>query len=182
MIDTVPYNVGSTLINYYAGMIYPLTDVFGAGANSGSERSVINLYGGNVNNVHGGAYTEGYTWESEINVPASSTIHANAIFGGGLGEEEGRPCDVGISTLNYRSEQATIELGLFGGNNTARATRESYINVNVPVRNSEGILQSVYGAGYGNATVTGFTHIDLQEGAHVAKVYGGGKEGKVYNH
>ena len=182
MIDTVPYNVGSTLINYYAGMIYPLTDVFGAGANSGSELSVINLYGGNVNNVHGGAYTEGYTWESEINVPTNSTIHANAIFGGGLGEEEGRPCDVGISTLNYHSERATVELGLFGGNNTARATKESYINVNVPVRNSEGILQSVYGAGYGNATVAGFTHIDLQEGAHVAKVYGGGKEGKVYNH
>lgn len=182
MIDTVPYNVGSTLINYYEGMIYPLTDVFGAGANSGSEFSVINLYGGNVNNVHGGAYTEGYTWDSEINVPNNSTIHANAIFGGGLGEEEGRPCDVGTSTLNYHSGLASVELGLFGGNNTARATKESYINVNVPVRNSNGILQSVYGAGYGNATVAGFTHIDLQEGAHVAKVYGGGKEGKVYNH
>ena len=182
MIDTVPYNVGSTLINYYEGMIYPLTDVFGAGANSGSELSVINLYGGNVNNVHGGAYTEGYTWKSEINVPNNSTIHANAIFGGGLGEEEGRPCDVGISTLNYHSELASVELGLFGGNNNARATKESHVNVNVPVRNSNGILQSVYGAGYGNATIAGFTHIDLQEGAHVAKVYGGGKEGKVYNH
>ena len=182
MVDLVPYNVGSTLINYYESMAYPLTDVFGAGANSGSERTVINLYGGNVNNVHGGAYTEGYTWNSEINVPEQSTIHANAIFGGGLGEEEGRPCDVGVATVNYFSENATVELGLFGGNNTARATKESHINVNVPVLNSNGMLQSVYGAGYGNATVAGFTHIDLMPGAHVAKVYGGGKEGKVYNH
>ena len=182
MVDLVPYNVGSTLINYYESMTYPLTDIFGAGANSGAQHSVINLYGGNVNNVHGGAYTEGYTWESEINVPEYSTIHANALFGGGLGEEEGRPCDVGEATLNYFSEDATVELGLFGGNNTARATKESYINVNVPVRNNEGILQSVYGAGYGEKTVAGFTHIDLMAGAHVAKVYGGGKEGKVYNH
>ena len=182
MADLVSYNVGSALVNYYEGMIYSLTDIFGAGANSGSQHSTINLYGGNVNNVHGGAYTEGYTWESVINVPQRSTIHANAIFGGGLGEEEGRPCDVGIATVNYFSGDATVELGLFGGNNTARATKESYINVNVPVRNSNGILQSVYGAGYGNATVAGFTHIDLQPGANVAKVYGGGKEGKVYNH
>ena len=182
MVDLVPYNVGSTLINYYESMAYPLTDIFGAGANSGAEYTLINLYGGNVNNVHGGAYTEGYTWNSEINVPEHSTIHANAIFGGGLGEEEGRPCDVGVAIVNYFSENATVELGLFGGNNTARATKESHINVNVPVLNSNGMLQSVYGAGYGNATVAGFTHIDLMPGAHVAKVYGGGKEGKVYNH
>ena len=181
-VDIVPYNVESTLINYYESMIYSSTDIFGAGANSGAEQTVVNLYGGNVNNVHGGAYTEGYTWNSVINVPVESTIHANAIFGGGLGEEEGRPCDVGVATVNYFSEDATVELGLFGGNNTARATKESHINVSVPVRNSNGILQSVYGAGYGNATVAGFTHVDLMPGAHVAKVYGGGKEGKVYNH
>lgn len=180
--DIVPYNVESTLINYYESMIYSSTDIFGAGANSGAKQTVVNLYGGNVNNVHGGAYTEGYTWESVINVPVESTIHANAIFGGGLGEEEGRPCDVGVATVNYFSEDATVELGLFGGNNTARATKESHINVSVPVRNSNGILQSVYGAGYGNATIAGFTHVDLKPGAHVSKVYGGGKEGKVYNH
>ena len=180
--ETVSYNVEGTLINYHESMIYPLADIFGAGANSGSEYTIINLYGGNVNNVHGGAYTEGYTGESLIKVPENSTIHANALFGGGLGEEEGRPCDVGKSTINYFSEDATVELGLFGGNNTARATKESHINVSVPVRNSNGILQSVYGAGYGEKTVAGFTHIYLQEGARVAKVYGGGKEGKVYNH
>ena len=183
LVDTVPYNVGNTLINYYASMIYPLTDIFGAGANSGSKKSTINLYGGNVNNVHGGAYTEGYTWSSEINVPEESTIHANAIFGGGLGEEEGRPCDVNVATINYMSKkEATVEQGLFGGNNTARVTKESHIYVSAPVRNRNGVLQSVYGAGYGNATVAGFTHINLMPGAHVAKVYGGGKEGRVYNH
>lgn len=180
--DQVPYNVGNTLINYYEGMKYNLTDVFGAGANSGTNSAVINLYGGRVNNVHGGAYTEGYTLATQINVPEGSTIQANAIFGGGMGEEERRPCDVGISEINYKSAYATVEEGLFGGNNNARATAETKITLNVPLKNRAGNLQAVYGGGYGSATVAGFTLIDLQEGAHVAKVYGGGKEGKVYNH
>ena len=180
--DNVAYNVGNTLINYYEGMKYDLTDVFGAGANSGTDKAVINLYGGRVHNVHGGAYTEGYTLATQINVPEGSTIQANAIFGGGMGEEERRPCDVGISEINYASAYATVEEGLFGGNNNARATAETKITLNVPLKNKVGNLQTVYGGGYGSATVAGFTFIDLKEGAHVAKVYGGGKEGKVYNH
>ena len=180
--DSVAYNVENTLINVYEGMKYPLTNIFGAGANSGTDKAVINLYGGRVNDVHGGAYTEGYTLATQINVPAGSTIQANAIFGGGMGEEERRPCDVGIAEINYESSDATVELGIFGGNNNARATAETRIAVNVPVKNREGNLLTVYGGGYGAATVAGFTRIDLKEGAHVDKVYGGGKEGKVYNH
>ncbi|MBR5846540.1 MAG: hypothetical protein IKY72_01915 [Bacteroidaceae bacterium] len=180
--DNVAYNVGNTLINYYEGMKYDLTNVFGAGANSGTDKAVINLYGGRVYDVHGGAFTEGYTLATEINVPAGSTIQAHAIFGGGMGEEERRPCDVGISEINYESADASVELGLFGGNNNARATAETRITLNVPLRNKVGNLQTVYGGGYGAATVAGFTRIDLKDGAQVAHVYGGGKEGKVYNH
>lgn len=182
MDDNVAYNVGNTLINIYEGMEYEAMDIYGAGANSGTDRAEINLYGGKVNNVHGGAYTEGYTLATYINVPKNSTAQVNAIYGGGQGEEEGRPCDVGKSNILYASEDATTRMGIFGGNNTARVTTQTNIVISAPVKDNDGVLQSVYGAGYGSATVSGFTLVDLQEGAQAANVYGGGKQGKVYNH
>ena len=180
--DNVAYNVENTLINIYEGMGYEAMDIYGAGANSGTDRAEINLYGGKVNNVHGGAYTEGYTLATYINVPKNSTAQVNAIYGGGQGEEEGRPCDVGKSNILYASEDATTRMGIFGGNNTARVTTQTNIVISAPVKDNDGVLQSVYGAGYGSATVSGFTLVDLQEGAQAANVYGGGKQGKVYNH
>lgn len=182
MDDNVAYNVENTLINIYEGMGYEAMDIYGAGANSGTDRAEINLYGGKVNNVHGGAYTEGYTLATYINVPKNSTAQVNAIYGGGQGEEEGRPCDVGKSNILYASEDATTRMGIFGGNNTARVTTQTNIVISAPVKDNDDVLQSVYGAGYGSATVSGFTLVDLQEGAQAANVYGGGKQGKVYNH
>ena len=188
--DNVAYNVQKTMINVYDGMDYAAANIFGAGANSGTDKAYINLYGGQVNDVHGGAFTEGYTLETYINVPKGSTAQVNAIYGGGLGEEEGRPCDVGLASINYASGDASVKVGVFGGNHNARATSESIIRVSAPLvykykdqlGNPKEDFVSVYGAGYGSATVSGFTLIDLLEGAHVGKAYGGGKEGKVYNH
>jgi len=158
-------------------------DIFGAGANSGTTGSTtINLYGGTMRDVHGGAFTEGYTTATNIKVPAESTAQVNALFGGGLGREEGRPCDVGQSNITYASAGAKVETGIYGGNHTARVTKNSNIVINVPVVNSLGDLQPVYGAGLGKFTVSGFTNIDLESGAKVSYVYGGGEEGKVYNH
>lgn len=187
--DSVAYNVKKTEINVYEGMDYA-ADIFGAGANSGTDKAYVNLYGGSVNDVHGGAYTEGYTLETYINVPEGSTAQVNAIYGGGFGEEEGRPCDVGLANITYASGDASVKLGVFGGNHSARATSEAVIKVSAPLvykfkdqlGNPKQQFSSVYGGGYGMATVSGFTLIDLLEGAHVGKAYGGGKEGKVYNH
>lgn len=178
--DNVPYNVENTVINLYghAGK----SNIYGAGANSGTNMATINLLSGVVHNVHGGAFTEGYTLETNINVPANSTAQVNAIFGGGQGEADSWPCDVGVSNITYASLDATVEEGIFGGNNEARVTTESNITINVPVKNQGGQLREIYGAGYGDQTVSGFTTINLLEGAQVANVYGGGKEGKVYNH
>ena len=178
--DSVAYNVKNTEINLYGNV--ETTDIYGAGANSGTDKATINLISGMAHNVHGGAYTEGYTLETHINVPKTSTVQVNAIFGGGQGEAESWPCDVGVSNINYASEQATVEEGIFGGNNTARATTETNITISAPVKNQAGELREIYGAGYGAATVAGFTSIDLLAGAHVSNVHGGGKEGKVYNH
>lgn len=181
----ISYDIVASEINIYDGLNNASMDIFGAGANSGAtEKTTINLYGGTMNNVHGGAFTEGYTTETKVNVPASSTAQVNALFGGGLGDEEGRPCDVGTSNIVYASNtnEATVKKGIYGGNHKARVTKQSKITINVPVVNEYGEPQPVYGAGLGELTVSGFTNIDLQNGARVANVYGGGEEGKVYNH
>ena len=175
-------NITST-INVYNGIINEAMDIFGAGANSGTtDGTTINLYGGTMHDVHGGAFTEGYTTSTLINVPANSTAQVNALFGGGLGAEEGRPCDVGTSNITYASKDAVVELGIYGGNHTARVTKNAKITITSPVVNEYGEPRPVYGAGLGALTVAGFTNIDLQAGAKVSYVYGGGEEGKVYNH
>lgn len=177
------YDCGDTEINYYGGMDKADMNLYGTGANSGATgTATINLYGGKVNNVYGGSLAEGYTANTVVNVPeTSSNLQANALFGGALGEDEGRPCDVGISNVTFASATATVEDGIYGGNHTARATKQTNVTINVPVKNQSHILQNVFGAGYGQYTVAGSTHITLNKGAEVANVYGGGREGRVYN-
>ena len=176
------YDCGGTVINYYGSMGKADMNLYGSGANSGATgTATINLHAGNVGNVYGGALAEGYTAETSINIPNTSTIKANAIFGGALGESEERPCDVGVSDVVFASATATVEDGIYGGNHTARATKETNITISTPVKNQYENLLSIYGAGWGAATVAGFTHVTLNAGAEVANVYGGGREGKVYN-
>ena len=177
------YDCESTTINFYSEMDNGGMDLFGAGANSGATgTATINLYGGKVNEVHGGAFTEGYTAETQIKVESNSTIQAKAIYGGGYGEDDDRPCDVGVANIVYASDDASVAEGIYGGNHNARATKKANVTISVPVWNVGGDLQAVYGAGYGDATVAGFTHVVLLPGAKVANVYGGGRDGKVYNH
>ena len=175
----ISYDCENTTVNYY--MEKADMDIFGAGANSGASKAKINLFSGRVNEVHGGAYTEGYTAETYINVLEGSTIHAYAIYGGGYGDTENRPCDVGVSNIIFASNDAKIEDGIYGGNHNARATKQANVKVSARVTNEHNALQNVFGAGYGVNTVTGFAHVQLLPGAEVANAYGGGREGQVYN-
>lgn len=177
------YDCGNTEINFYGGMDKADMNLYGTGANSGATgTATINLYGGKVYNVYGGSLAEGYTVKTVVDVPEiSSNLQANALFGGALGEDEGRPCDVGISNVTFASTTATVEDGIYGGNHTARATKQTNVTISVPVYNQSVILQNIFGAGYGAGTVAGSTHVTLNAGAEVANVYGGGREGKVYN-
>mgnify|MGYP007112569371 CR=1 FL=1 len=76
---------------------------------------------------------------------------------------------------------ARVNEGIYGGNHTARATKETNVTINVPVKNQYENLLSIYGAGYGAGTVAGSTRVTLNAGAEVANVYGGGREGQVFN-
>ena len=172
---------GNTTINLTENA--RILKVFGGGEmGSVLGTATINLNNGYVGNVYGGGFAEGYTAYTQVIVPATSAIKANALFGGALGESEGRPCDVGVSNIAFASANATVEDGIYGGNHAYRATEETNITISTPVKNQYGNLLSIYGAGYGAGTVAGFTNVTLEAGAQVAKVYGGGREGKVYNH
>ena len=67
-----------------------------------------------------------------MNVPYGSTIQVNAIYGGGRGyeyvdqdnHEKGADpsayCDNYVTCINYQSEDAAVENGIYGGNRNMR--------------------------------------------------------------
>ena len=186
--------------------------VFGAGAYCGlgmgftpaqalaapdKASAVIDLVQGQIKNVYGGSYNEGVTRRTVVNVPAGSTIvmtkqtdnqgngiaNSGCIFGGAYGEDVSFPCDVIESNVNYSSNDATVQGGIFGGNNNARRTFSTNVNINSTVwSNKTNQYQgTVYGAGFGTDTWAHYTNVNLNDGALVYKVYGGGSAGRVLN-
>lgn len=182
---------GSSGNYYYAGdnstvNLYPTADkeamdIFGAGAYAGSTTATVNLLGGKAHNVYGASLSEGRTASATVNVPAGSAVSVNALFGGAHGLDRMMTCDVKLATVNYLSENAVVNSAIYGGNHDCRVTAESRVNIPVPVRNREGNLIDVYGAGYGNNTIAQNTHVNLLPGAQVRNVFGGGRDGMVFN-
>jgi hypothetical protein len=182
---------------------FKTTDVFGAGAyaglgnvsNKGVGRSVVDLFQGHVHNVYGASNREGLVGYTRINVPSASTIHVNALFGGGKGYEmerindrgdmEARTstfCDTYVSCIDYQGENALVDEAIYGGNHNSRITCDTYLNIGAPVKqDNNGNFAKVYGAGYGSNTVAGRTNIFLNNHAKVNEVYGGGRDGNTFN-
>ncbi len=153
-----------------------------APATADNASAIIDLISGEVNEVFGGGYEEGLTRRTVVNVPSGSTIKANKIFGGAYGVRFADVCDVYESHVNYGSEDATVGT-IYGGNNSARQTLYTHVDVTSPVWSDKerGYKATVYGAGYGYHTWTGYTEVNLRNGAEVYEVYGGGEKGRVVN-
>ena len=182
---------------------FQLTEVFGAGSYNGvgmgvdksmldngtvpldSASTIIDLLHGQFHNVYGGSYNEGNTRRTVVNVPAASTIVVDSIFGGAYGTQILPPCDVYESHVNYRNtnEGATVRGAIFGGNNNERRTLYTEVNISSPVwsNKDKGYLAKVYGAGRGIDTWSEYTEVNLEKGAKVYEVYGGGEMGHVLN-
>jgi len=164
--------------------------------------AVIDLIRGHLKDVYGASYKEGITRRTIVNVPAGSTIHLNRIFGGAYGLDNSQPCDVFEANINYNSADAIMQGywidedldekgnlmsgGIYGGNNNARRTLYSKVNISSLVYNgttSDGVKYSakVFGAGYGKDTWAQYTEVNLKNGASVYEVYGGGYGGMVLN-
>jgi len=151
-------------------------------ANPDRASAVIDLLRGQIKNVYGGSYKEGVTRRTVVNVPEGSTIALNNIFGGAYGVTNLYPCDVYESVVNYRSERE-FPGGIYGGNNNARRTLYSQVNIYAKLWNNQarGYTGYVYGGGLGSDTWSQYTEVNLCDGSWVYKVYGGGSAGKVLN-
>ena len=156
-----------------------------ANENGVTAAAVIDLIHGQIAAAYGGSYNEGVTRRSIINVPGNSTINIQNIFGGAYGTQILPACDVYESNVNYRntSEQAKVTGAIYGGNNSERRTMYTKVNISSPVwsNKTEGFLAKIYGAGKGVDTWSEYTEVNLESGAKVYEVYGGGELGHVLN-
>ncbi|MBO7051755.1 MAG: hypothetical protein J6W24_03725, partial [Prevotella sp.] len=153
-----------------------------AAATADQATAVIDLICGDINEVHGGGYEEGLTRRTLVNVPDGSIVKVGKIFGGSEGTNVHKVCDVYESHVNYDSEAATVST-LYGGNNHVRQTLYAHVDVSKTAwsNRAKGYKATVYGAGYGLDTWTNYTEVNLNEGATVYEVYGGGEMGRVAN-
>ena len=184
-------------------------EVFGAGQNCGvgmgvaktdadgnadgvTAAAVIDLARGQIGAAYGGSLNEGVTRRTIVNVPFHSTIRIGSIFAGAYGSDIYQPCDVYEGNVNYHSADAyliynpdnTLMKGaIYGGNNQKRRTLYGKINIDVPVRQSHPdygmTTATIYGAGCGSRTWNEYTQVNLNNGANVWEVYGGGEAGGV---
>ena len=146
--------------------------------------AIVDLLRGQTHNVYGGSFNEGITRRTVMNVPEGSTIKCDNIFGGAYGMYVLPPCDVYESNVNYRthSEDARVFGAIYGGNNKERRTLYTHVNISAPViTNDKGYTGTVYGAGKGVDTWSEYTEVNLEAGARVYNVFGGGEMGHVLN-
>ena len=147
--------------------------------------AVVDLINGKIRAAYGGSYNEGVTRRTVVNVPASSTINIENIFGGAYGTLILPPCDVYETNVNYNntSQNARVTGAIYGGNNNERRSLYTHVNIASPVwsNKEKGYLGTVYGAGKGVDTWSEYTEVNLESGAKVYEVYGGGQMGHVLN-
>ena len=174
-------------------------DVYGGGAfagvglsaSVGAGRTAVDLYAGSFHNVYGGCNQEGLVGYTRVNVPSGSTVKVNALFGGGKGYSpamiEETPalaasyCDHYVTCIDYKSKDAIVNDAIYGGNENCRISCDTYINIEAPVMQSSGYQATIYGAGYGKKTVSGRTNVFMNNTSNAYKVFGGGRDGNVFN-
>ena len=181
---------------------YANVDVYGGGAFAGvgssfttlgAGRTAIDLFAGSYHNIYGGCNQEGLVGYTRVNVPAESTAKVNALFGGGKGydialfaadkhpELAVRYCDHYVTCIDYKGKDAIVNDAIYGGNENCRIACDTYINIEAPVMQSSGYQATIYGAGYGRKTLSGRTNVFMNNGSNAYKVFGGGRDGNVFN-
>ena len=184
------------------GMKYTYDETMVEGFDLDKATAIIDLVRGDIGAAYGASYEEGVTRRTVVNVPQGSTIKIGSIFGGAYGMNTYLPCDVIEAHVEYHSADAVLvnnrlredanhnKLGnplmlgaIYGGNNNQRRTIYGQINIDVPVVQSHyqygTTTGTVYGAGYGSRTWNEYTEVNLNRGAVVYEVYGGGEAGGV---
>ena len=170
------------------------SDVQNAAALTAADNvsAVVDLINGHFHDAYGASFNEGVTRRTVVNVPSGSTIYLNNLFGGGYGSDNTKPCDTYEAIVNWSSNNAIVGKynsvgkyveGIYGGNNNCRRTLYSFININASVylNKQSDQVAAIYGGGLGPNTWTQYTEINLNDGARVYEVYGGGNNGQILN-
>ena len=178
-------------------------DLSGENPNYDAASAIVDLVRGEIGAAYGASFEEGVTRRTLVNVPRGSTIRIGSIFGGGYGMSTYLPCDAYEANVEYHSADACLiynperkennktvgnklqKGAIYGGNNNERRTLYGKVNIDVKVQQDSykyGMTTgTVYGAGCGGNTWSEYTEVNLNRGANVWEVYGGGEAGKVYN-
>ncbi|MDO5447943.1 MAG: hypothetical protein Q4F34_09215, partial [Prevotellaceae bacterium] len=155
-------------------------NIYGAGSYTGVDETVVNLYGGLVNEVYGGSKNEGVCRNTLVNVPAGSKISMAALYGGAYGSYPALPCDVRNATIRFSSSDAIVRDGMiFGGNNNCRATHNAVINYDAKAKDSNGEYLTLFGAGNGQNSVAGNAHVFVSGSSILKNIYGGSQAGRA---
>ena len=101
----------------------------------------------NVNNPNKDAAEEKFKQVQQAYDQIMKEKQQGTSYGGGYGDTENRPCDVGVSNIIFASNDAKIEDGIYGGNHNARATKQANVKVSARVTNEHNALQNVFGQG-----------------------------------
>ena len=171
--------------------------IYGSGGYAGTATTNVNLFGGKLGKVYGGSLNEGYCGTTNINIlsadevddldytggfSGASTVTVKAIFGGSQGNNTSLPCDVDQTNVWFHSASAYVSDGvIYGGNDNARASKNTNVDITVPVKKSStgDEFAVVVGGGNGTNTISGYTLVNMKNDAHVETIYGGGRDGKV---
>ena len=152
-----------------------------------TRRTQVNVPDGStikIGSIFGGAYGEETLHPCDVyeaNVEYHSST-AGLIYNP---EREEKETDSNGDEITVKKGDQRYKGAIYGGNNSERRTIYGKVNINVPVYQNHykyGMtLATIYGAGCGSQTWSEYTEVNLESGAKVYEVYGGGEAGRVVN-
>lgn len=197
-------NAGTITIGCTGSASEGIGDVYG-GANAADINSdiVLNITGGQIDNVFGGNNTSGAISGSiTVNVnkdDACGTFSVNNVYGGGnLAAYSGTPAvnilkgtvnqkvfgggnEAGVGGGNVTLAGGNVLVGVYGGCNTSGTVAgDIEVKLNSGTVGTDASAASVFGGGLGASTATtGNVHVKLNGATVYGDIYGGSALGQV---
>ena len=163
---------------------------YGGSYNEGiTRRTMVNVPSGstiNIGSIFGGAYGNVTLDPCDVYEAHVEYHSSDAWLYYDPARTETVKDEQGVETQVTKGNEL-MKGAIFGGNNNRRRTLYSQINIDVPVRKDSHYdyigktTANVFGAGYGENTWSEYTEVNLNRGASVYEVYGGGHNGLVIN-